>query len=294
MSRFKSSVRIKSAEILLAFLVIFSGILLGFSSGGFVVNFSRVGFTVVSTIQKGAGIAIGSVTKVVTSVKDIARLQKEYNALTEKLKDYEYMQRNNTEIRKENERLREQLEFASEIQYKNIAAQIIGRDPDNLYSGITIGKGATSGIKKGFPVIAIQNGNVGVVGKVVTVGMFTSLVMPVYDSKCHISARIQNSRDIGIVSGNGNYDSSLNLLYIRKRVMENLSRGDIVVTSGENDNYVKDIPIGRISEITALDYDSNLNIQIEPIIDFLRLENVLVVNQKALNDRPPVEKSEEN
>jgi rod shape-determining protein MreC len=76
--------------------------------------------------------------------------------------------------------------------------------------------------------------------------------------------------------------------------MENLSRGDIVVTSGENDNYVKDIPIGRISEITALDYDSNLNIQIEPIIDFLRLENVLVVNQKALNDRPPVEKSEEN
>lgn len=289
----KASIRIKSAEILLAFLVLFSGILLGFSGGGFVVNFNRAGFAAVSTLQKGAGIVIGSAAKAVTSVKDIAVLKKEYAELLDKLKDYEYMQRNNTEIRKENERLKEQLQFASEIEYRNIPAQIIGRDPDNLYSGITISKGARSGIKKGFPVIAVQNGNVGIVGKVVTVGIGTSLVMPVYDTKCNVSARIQNTRDIGIACGNGSYDSPLNLLYIRKRVMDDFNHGDIVVTSGENDNYMKDIPIGRISKITVLDYDSSLSIELEPVIDFLRLETVLVVDQKNANDRVPLEKAQQ-
>ncbi len=281
---FKTSIRIKVAEIVLAFLIIFSGILLGFSSGGFVVNFNRIGFSIISTMQKGTNIAVTSVKNVFVSVKNIRNLQKEYDELCKKLSDYEYMQRNNTEIRKENERLREQLQFTTDLKYQSIPAQIIGRDPNSLYSGVTINKGAKSGIKKGFPVIAIQNGNVGIVGKIVIVGLDTSLVMPIYDTKCNVSARIQNTRDLGIVSGNGSYDSHLNLQYIRKRVLDNFNHGDIVVTSGENDNYVKDIPIGRISKITVLDYDSSLDIELEPVIDFLRLENVIVVNHKNMKD----------
>jgi rod shape-determining protein MreC len=73
--------------------------------------------------------------------------------------------------------------------------------------------------------------------------------------------------------------------YIRKSVVDELSFGDIVVTSGENDNYMRDIAIGTISKITTLDYNSSLNIELIPVIDFARLENVVVVNQKELNDR---------
>ena len=61
--------------------------------------------------------------------------------------------------------------------------------------------------------------------------------------------------------------------------------GDIIVTSGENDNYLEDIPIGTISKITVVDYDSSLNIDLTPAVDFLRLEEVLVVDQNELNDR---------
>ena len=73
--------------------------------------------------------------------------------------------------------------------------------------------------------------------------------------------------------------------YIRKRVVDELSFGDVIVTSGENNNYMKDIPIGTISKITVLDYNSSLKIELTPIIDFARLENVVVVNQVELNDR---------
>ena len=282
----KKQLHFKLPEFLLVVLVLISGVSLGFSSHGFIINFQKVGFTVMSTIQKGVHTVVSGVTGFATAIHDMTVLQKEYKELTERLEDYEYLQRTNTEIRKENERLREQLGFAENLSYKNVAAQIIGRDPDAMYSGITINKGARSGIKKGMPVIAVQNGNVGIVGKVVTVGLGTSMVMPLYDPQCNISSRLQNTRDIGIVSGNG-IDSDLSMSYIRKRLASEINRGDIVVTSGENDNYMKDIPVGRITQVRILDYDSSLDIDVEPIIDFSRLETVLVVNQNEQNDRVP-------
>ena len=109
--------------------------------------------------------------------------------------------------------------------------------------------------------------------------------MPVYNIDNIVSARIQKTRDLGLVNGLGSLDQPLNLKYIRKSIANDLSYGDIVVTSGENDNYMKDIPIGSISKIAVLDYESSLTIELNPILDFSRLENVIVVNQKELNDR---------
>ncbi len=276
----KNPFRFRLPEFVLAVLVLVSGIFLGLNSGGFVIDFNSTGFTVMSSLQKGVHTVTTGFLGFFTAIHDLATLKKDYEVLTEKLKDYEYLQRNNAEIRKENERLREQLGFAQSVEYKNTAAQIIGRNPDALYSGITIDKGSRHGVRKGMPVIAIQNGNVGVVGKIVTVGLVTSMVLPVYDLDCNISSRVQNSRDLGIISGNGSVERPLSMSYIRKRSLDELSIGDIVVTSGENDNYMRDIPVGRISKITVLTYDSSLDIEIEPIIDFSRLETVLIVDQK--------------
>ena len=72
--------------------------------------------------------------------------------------------------------------------------------------------------------------------------------------------------------------------YIRKRVLEDLHYGDIVVTSGENSNFMRDLPLGTISKISVIDYNSSLDIELTPIIDFSRLENVVVVNMREIND----------
>ena len=48
---------------------------------------------------------------------------------------------------------------------------------------------------------------------------------------------------------------------------------------------MRDIPLGTISKITVQDYNSSLAIEIVPIIDFARLEHVVVVNMKEQNDR---------
>ncbi|MCR5217521.1 rod shape-determining protein MreC [Treponema sp.] len=276
-------------EILLIAMVLFSAVMLGFSSGKFIVSFNSVGFTVFSSLQKGLNSVVYFFTDKVDGIKEISNLKQKYARLKDKLEDYEQIKRVNTEYVKENERLKSLLDFRDTIEYKNIPARIIGRDPDALYSGITINKGARHGVRKGMSVIAVQNGDRGIVGKIVTVGYGTSIIMPVYDSQCHISVRIQNTRDVGIVSGTGTQEKYLKLNYIRKRLVADFHTGDIIVTSGENGNYLADIPVGRISNITSLDYSSSLDIDVDPIIDFARLEHVIIIDlteaaEKKTND----------
>lgn len=279
------SFKFRFTEFLLVFLILISGASLIFSSGSFIVNFKKIGFSTISSIDKGVHFVTSGVSRIFTSVRELKQLQKDYNELVIKLENYEQMQRSNADIRKENERLKEQLDFSIIQVEQNIPAQIISRNIDNVYSYLTINKGSVNGIKKNMPVIAFQNGNQGLVGRVVQVGSFTSQIMPIYNVNCIVSTRIQNTRDLGLVNGLGDYDQPLILQYIRKRVVDELHYGDIVVTSGENDNYNRDIPIGTISKITVLDYNSSLRIELNPIIDFSRLETVFVVNPKELNSR---------
>lgn len=270
-------------ELIFAVLLFFSGAMLMSSSGGFVLNFERFGFSIFSSIQKGVTFVTTGVSDTINAVQELSRIRKENEYLVEKLKNYEYFKRNNTEINIENERLREQLGFSTQIEQRNYPAQIIGRNTDNLYSTFTINKGNRAGIKKNMPVIAIQNGQIGLVGKIVSVGAETSMILPIFDPKCAISARIQTTRDIGLINGMGVDDGTLSMKYIKKRVLEELNYGDMIVTSGENGNYLRDISIGTISKITVLDYDTALDIEVVPIIDFSRLESVIVADLKELN-----------
>lgn len=280
----KHSFRFGLSEFLLILFIAFSGIMLALHSGGFVINFQRVGFTVLSSMQNGASAAARGLGDAFNAVHELSRIREENKELMERLKNYEILQRNNSDIKKENERLKEQLDFSLSLREKNYPAKIISRSPDTLYSAFTINKGSRQGIKKNMPVLAIQGGIIGLVGKVVTVGAFSSLVMPIYDSKCSVSVRIQNTRDIGLLTGQGSADAPLNMSYIKKRVIDELNIGDLIVTSGESENFMGDIPIGSISEIKVLDYDSSLSIKVLPVIDFSRLEMVIVSDLHELND----------
>lgn len=281
----KSKFKFRFQELLFIILVVASSVMLSFSSGGFIINFKNVGFTIFSTIEKGVATVSFYVKDAIDGVVKLVNLSKEYDELTEKLKDYEYMQRTNAAIRKENARLKEQLGFADSIQQKTIPANIISRGADNLHTTLIIDKGSKDGIKKNMSVVAIQNGSIGVVGKVVSVGYNTAQIMNIFNSSCSISARMQNTRDIGLVTGNGTEDKPLSMKYIKKRVISELHFGDIVVTSGENGNYVKEIPIGTISKVSILDYDTSLDIEIEPVINFSRLESVMVVSNTEMKSQ---------
>lgn len=275
---------IRTSWITFLSLVVVSGVFLARSGGAFVVDFERVGFSVLTTAERGVFFVADTAKNAVLAVKELATLRKDYDALVVRLADYQQMQRSNAELRRENEMLREQLQFASALEVsgqRNKVARIISRGVDGQYSSLTIDKGSADGIYKNIPVIAVQNGSVGLVGKIVSVGKFTSRVLPVYSTECVVSARVQNTRDLGLATGLGNEDETMRLDYIKKRVADELHYGDVIVTSGENGNYMRDIPIGTIKRITVLDYDSSLDIEIESAIDFSKLETVIAVKNET-------------
>ena len=274
----KFNFKFRLQELFLIILIVISSISLSFNAGGFIINFRNLGFKILSTVENGISSVTYFVKDSVKEVKKHFNLKKEYEVLLEKVKNYEIMQQTNANIRKENARLKEQLAFVDSINQKTISANIISRGADNLHTTLIINKGSNHGIKKNMSVISTQEGNIGVVGKVISVGYITSQIMPIYNIDCSLSARLQNTRDIGLISGNGSEDLPLSMKYIKKRVIGDLHFGDVIVTSGENGNYLKDIPIGTISKITVLDYDTSLDIEVTPVVNFSRLESVVVVS----------------
>ena len=82
-----------------------SSVSLAFNSGSFVINLKNVGFSILSSIEKGVSFCVNGVTNTVNSVGELRKLKKEYDELVIKLEKFEQMQRSNVDIRKENERL---------------------------------------------------------------------------------------------------------------------------------------------------------------------------------------------
>ncbi len=283
MNRPRFSFRARLDSYLLAGYVLVSGILLAFSSGGFVVDFKSIGFSLMSGSQRGLYAVTGFVTGTATAIRELSDLREKYRELSERLSDYELLQRANADIRIENERLKGLLGFSESIGTRNIPAEVIGRDPNNLYSGITINRGSKQGIRKNMAVISFQGGKTGLVGKVVDVGRATSLVMPIFDFDCFVSARLERSRYDGLVNGQGDSDTPLLMKYVKKRAKDEISVGDEIITSGENPMYPKDVPIGFVSAVRGLDYETSLELDVEPVIDFSRLETVFVLDRSGVS-----------
>lgn len=250
-----------------------------FSTRSFVIDVRDVGFSLFSGIRGAIQEVTASVQKTVLSVKELSRLKEEYDHLVKQLERYEELARSAADIEQENINLKKQLSFSQNLFYKHIPAQIIGKDPDNLFSSFVIDKGIKEGIKKNMAVIAFQDGTQGLVGLVVQVGRHESMVMPVYDYNSYVSARFAQSLYEGIVSGQGDSNGPLVMKYIKKRAKDEIQYGDRVVTSGLGGIYPKGIEIGRVSKIIFQEYETSLTVELEPSIDFSRLEYIFVIEK---------------
>ncbi|MFP3042996.1 rod shape-determining protein MreC [Treponema primitia] len=262
-------------------LVSFSILL--FSTRSFIVDFRDVGLSLFSGIRGSIYGVSSFVSRTVLSVQELATLRREYAELTDRMTRYEQLERTSTEIRQENNRLREQLGFAETLQLKYVPARIIGRDPDNLFLALVINKGKRDGLENNMPVIAYQNGIQALVGKVVQAGQFESLVIPVYDLNFYASARLADSRYEGLVEGQGNPEKALLMRTIPKRARDEINYGDQIISSEIGGVYPAGIIIGRVSGILYQEGETSLAVELESAVDFSRLEYVFVIDVESIN-----------
>ena len=259
------------ALILISFLSIF------FSVRSEFPDIKNFGLSIFSGMRAGIHGISSFFSQTILSIQELSALRREHSELVSRIARYEQLERSAAEILQENFRLREQLAYSQNLNYRHIPAQIIGKDPTNMFSAFVINKGQQAGVRVNMPVIAYHNSTQGLVGIVVNAGAYESFVMPLYDNSYFVSARFSDSRFEGIVEGRGNMDIPLLMRFINRRARDELNLGDMVVTSGLGGFYPPGINIGRVSRINYQEAELSMEIEIEPTIDFSRLEFVFVI-----------------
>lgn len=176
----------------------------------------------------------------------------------------------------ENVRLREALAFRRSDGAKGvIPAEVIGRDPDQIYDTIVINVGVDRGISKDLPVVTAE----GLVGHVTQVGESDSVVQLLMRSR--VSALVQSTRAQGIVSWVDGHRFRLRFVEASSLVRE----GDRVVSSGLGGRYPKGIPIGVVVEVNQVKRDPVFQqVFLESSVAFPDLEEVFVIRKSALED----------
>ncbi|MDR4460494.1 MAG: rod shape-determining protein MreC [Nitrospirales bacterium] len=169
-----------------------------------------------------------------------------------------------------------------------LPARIIGRNVSNWYRAMIINKGNQDGIRPEMGVIT----HAGVVGRVVRVNPTTAVVLLLSDPNVAITGMVQKSRDEGLVQGTP--QGTIHMKYLPP--LSPVQPGDPVVTSGLTDDFPRGLQIGRIRQVTKADTDLFQLGEIDPIVDFAKLEAVLVITSfqpvlPSSSPKPPVSPS---
>jgi rod shape-determining protein MreC len=154
------------------------------------------------------------------------------------------------------------------------AAAVIGRDPSPFLHYVIINRGSNDGIRRGMPVVTNQ----GLVGRVDAVIGGAARVELITDPSSVVSVFLQNSATDALMKGSVSGDLNLDLLSQDVKIQT----GDVVLTSGLGGEYPPDLLVGQVSSVRKRESDLFQEATVQPVVDFSRLEIVLVI----VNFRP--------
>ena len=174
-----------------------------------------------------------------------------------------------SETGRENLRLHQLLGLKDHLQFKTLGARVIGRDASNWWKSIQIDRGTQDGIRENLAVLNAD----GVIGKVVSATKGEARVLLLTDPNCKASALLQDSREHGVVSGDG---TRLQLTYINRAAK--IKPGEQVITSGLGGIFPKGILIGTVTG-ARLNSETGMyqDVDVRPAVDFHNLEEVIVI-----------------
>jgi rod shape-determining protein MreC len=177
------------------------------------------------------------------------------------------------EMSRENDRLKRYLRVVDGSADPLIVATVIGLDFTGWQKVISINKGEDDGVEKNMAVVAPD----GAIGRVLKVYSNASQVLLVTDYSSSIDAVIQRSRVRGIVSGRGS--DGLVLRFVAND--GDVVKGDMVVTSGLSGIFPKGQIVGKVEKVKGGGRDFFKDVKLSSFVDFLRLEEVLIIKKDS-------------
>jgi len=255
--------------------------LIALALGGYLNTFSRVVLSPLVIVQTWVSSQYQAFEDFVTAPRDVAVLRQSNADLETEVAQLEAQIIDLQQQLTEYEKLSALLDFARahpDNQY--LAATVIGRDPSPFLHYMIINKGSDDGIRRGMPVVTQQ----GLVGRIARVTADGAAVHLITDPSSTINIRLEPSRAEAILAGSLTGDITIDLIPQAAEVQP----GDLVLTSGLGGNYPPNILVGRVTGVRSQDFALFQNASVQPVVDFSRLEIVLVITNFRPVDITPL------
>lgn len=177
------------------------------------------------------------------------------------------------ELLDENNKLREMLGYKQRAPFKNlIAARVIKRSAATWWNTLIINRGSEEGVLPDRAVLT----DTGLVGKTGLVALHTSEIVLVTDELCRVAARVEGTKEKGIISGERGalgVARELRLRFLSRNA--EVAPGMNIVSSGDGGVFPANLLIGRVKIFENKDISGEA--VIEPAVDFAKLEDVFVI-----------------
>jgi rod shape-determining protein MreC len=182
-----------------------------------------------------------------------------------------------TEAVDENRRLRRLLDLRNRLPVATLPGEVIARDWGGWVRSLTVNRGRGDDVKRLTAVISPD----GLVGRIVDVRTGASIVQVLTDPSSTVGAHALRTRTPGIVEGEPR--GTIRFKYMA-RDGAGIAVDDVIVTSGLGGVFPRGVPIGRVRAIddrgSALFHYALL----APVVDFARVDEVLLVTGEKMPD----------
>ena len=230
----------------------------------------RSAFTVVTTPVRYIGATVSVPFQGLGNV--FANLTSDQESLSDLKAENERLQARNAELEESEQtakRLQDLLNLKDSYSLQSTGARIISASTDSWSSTVTINSGSASGLTVGMPVMASN----GVIGQIVECGATSSTVRLLTDENSSVSAMIQSSRAQGMLKGSATGQVTLDMIASDQEV----SVGDVVVTSGLGGVFPKGLPLGKVTNVEKAAGSLYLQITVEVFAGTENFEEVRVI-----------------
>lgn len=175
-------------------------------------------------------------------------------------------------IQNENSELKELLSASasSSTSTRAMAAEILAVDTTSSRQLLVLNKGKRDGVFVGQPVLDAK----GVTGQVIDVGVRTSTILLISDSKSAVPVRNNRTGERGILVGTNSL-TQLSLVNLPKS--SPIQKGDLLVTSGLGRRYPEGYPVGKVDDIRILPGDDFIKVNVSPVALLNRSRLVLLI-----------------
>ena len=264
------------------FFTLFCIVSLAVQSSTFTLTVEGIISALVMPFQKAYDGIQGGVSRLWAGFTELTQVREELQRTRMKLQKYESMTGEMSEIRRENDRLRQILGMKERVEFDVVPASIISKDPDNWFRTIIINKGSNDGIRENMPVIAYQGGQKAIVGKVIEVRGGISRVAPIVSSEIRIGVKLQESRFPGLLSGFAGGSNLCKMDYINRAAYVRF--GDTVITSGQGGIFPPGLVVGTVIKSYPLESSAYQRAIVKPLVDYDLVEDVFVIKKDVEKD----------